>query len=240
MSSTTYGNRCSKTKKKPLLSKTHAKDRLAWAKKYESWTVPDWERVLFSDETLIQLVPNSGSQYVRRRTGKALKPECIISTVKHGGGNVKLWGCFGNYNPGTIIFIDEKLTGVLYRDILEKNMLPTAHRLIGQQFIFREDNGPQHAGEKRGCKIVKEWIKQNNVTRLDWPAQSPDLSSIEHLWNDLKKRVSQHKCLNLPRLREKIVEEFQNTNREFLAKLIQSMPARCKAVIRAKGAHKKY
>ena len=164
----------------------------------------------------------------------------MVSTVKHGGGNVKLWGYFGNYHPGTLIFIKEKLTGALYRDILQQHMLPTAHRLIGQDFVFQEDNGLQHAGEKRGCKIVKEWIKQNKVIRLDWPAQSPDLNPIEHLWNDLKKRVSQVKCSSLTELEEVIAEEFQKTNGDFLAKLIESMPSRCKAVIKAKGGHTKY
>ena len=74
-----------KPRKKPLLSKTYVKDRLAWAKKYESWTVPDWERVLFSDETLIQLIPNSGSQYVQRRTGG------IEARMHHFHGKARGW-----------------------------------------------------------------------------------------------------------------------------------------------------
>ena len=142
--------------------------------------------------------------------------------------------------PGTVVFIEEKLNGEGYIDILRDHMLPTAHRLIGQEFIFQEDNGPQHAGEKRGCKIVKKWIKDNHVTRLDWPAQSPDLNPIEHVWGELKKRVAQTKTTSITHLKEKITEEFRNINREFLAKLIESMPCRCQAVIKARGGYTKY
>ena len=79
------GIKACKPRKKPLPSKKHVKSRLAWAKNYETWTVVDWEKVLFSDETNIELIPDSGAQFVHRRSGEPLKKECIISTVKHGG-----------------------------------------------------------------------------------------------------------------------------------------------------------
>ena len=81
-------------------------------------------------------------------------------------------------------------------------MLPTAHRLIGQEFIFQEENGHQHAGEKRDCKIVQNWIKENKITRLGWSAQSPGLNPIEHVWRDIKKRLAQSKSNSLTNLKE--------------------------------------
>ena len=129
-------------RKKPFLTKNHVESRLAWAKKYQDWTVVQWERVLFSDESNIEIFPDAYKQFVRRRAGEALSSNCTIPTVKHGGGCVKFWACFGNYNPGVVFFIEENLTGKLYRDILQHQMIPTAHRLIGQDFIFQEDNAP--------------------------------------------------------------------------------------------------
>ena len=93
---------------------------------------------------------------------------------------------------------------------------------------------------ERGCKIVKQWSLNHKINRLMWPAQSPDLNPIEHVWKHLQKSVAKHKCNNIPELKEKIVEEFNNIDKSFLNKLIESMNGRCKAVIKAKGGHIKY
>ena len=119
------GMKARRPRKKPFLTKNHVKSRLAWAKKYQDWTVVEWERVLFSDESNIEIFPDAYKQFVRRRAGEALSSNCTIPTVKHGGGCVKFWACFGNYNPGVIFFIKENLTGKLYRDILQESLMFT-------------------------------------------------------------------------------------------------------------------
>ena len=49
---------------------------------------------------------------------------------------------------------------------------------------FMQDNAPCHKG-----KIVGEWFGKKKVKVLDWPPQSPDLNSIEYIWDGLLKRV---------------------------------------------------
>ena len=39
--------------KKPLLSKRHRQLRLSFAQKYKEWTIEDWERVIWTDETKV-------------------------------------------------------------------------------------------------------------------------------------------------------------------------------------------
>ena len=46
--------------KKPLLTAKHMKRRLAWAKKYQNWTTDDWRRVVFSDETKVNVWGSDG------------------------------------------------------------------------------------------------------------------------------------------------------------------------------------
>ena len=46
--------------KKPLLIKRHVLARLSFAYKYKNWTVDDWRRVIFNDETKINLINSDG------------------------------------------------------------------------------------------------------------------------------------------------------------------------------------
>ena len=72
-------------------------------------------------------------------------------------------------------------------------MVPTAWRLIGEDYTYQEDNDPKHGGE-RGCKIVKKWFVDNRVTRLEWPSQSPDLNPMENVWKRLNMNLATVKC----------------------------------------------
>ncbi|KAG0928478.1 hypothetical protein G6F32_012563 [Rhizopus arrhizus] len=74
--------------KKPLLTTKHMKRRLAWAKKYQNWTTDDWRRVVFSDETKVNIWGSDGCKYYWSRPGDPLKPHHIDVTVKHGGGSL--------------------------------------------------------------------------------------------------------------------------------------------------------
>ena len=71
-------------KKKPLLSPAHRKKRLAFASKHQHWTVKDWKRVIWSDETMINRIGSDGQEYVWRRAGKPLKEREVNVTLKFG------------------------------------------------------------------------------------------------------------------------------------------------------------
>ena len=55
-----------------------------WAKAHRDWTVSDWSKVLWTDESAFQLFPG-GEQYVWRKKGEEFKEENLAPTVKHGG-----------------------------------------------------------------------------------------------------------------------------------------------------------
>ncbi len=73
-------------RKKPLLMKRHRVARLKWCQAKRTWTAAQWKKVIWSDESKFCLIGSRGCQRVWRRPGEALKPECVNSTVKHGGG----------------------------------------------------------------------------------------------------------------------------------------------------------
>ncbi|GFW28595.1 transposable element Tc1 transposase [Trichonephila clavipes] len=86
------GLRGCKARPKPLLTEFQRKRRLTWAREHTLWTIKDWEKVIFSDESQFCISGNQSSAYVRRRTQEEFSPQCLKLTVKHPT-KVMVWGC---------------------------------------------------------------------------------------------------------------------------------------------------
>ena len=90
-------------KKCPLLKKAHRLEHLKFAKYHESWTVDDWKRILWSDETKINRIGSDGRTYTWKKRGEPLSDRTTTPTVKHGGGNnLMVWGCMGWNGVGVL------------------------------------------------------------------------------------------------------------------------------------------
>ncbi|XP_046975380.1 uncharacterized protein LOC124541508 [Vanessa cardui] len=85
-----------KARKKPWLSDNNKRARYAWALKYQYFTKEDWSNIIWSDESNFEVF----GTYVRRRVGEEFNPQCVVPTVKHGGGSVMVWGCMTDSGVG--------------------------------------------------------------------------------------------------------------------------------------------
>ena len=87
-------------------------------KKYEHWTAEHWKRVVWSDEAKFELFGSKRRQYCWVKPGAPLTSRQVQSTVKHGGGNIMMWGCFTAHGIGYLCRIDDGLDAELYRRTL--------------------------------------------------------------------------------------------------------------------------
>lgn len=230
------GFRARMARKKPLISKRNQRRRLAFARKHIKKPISFWNSILWSDESKINLFGADGANKVWRRPNEALKPRNLIPTVKHGGGSIMVWGSMASNGVGQLEFIDTKMNAEVYVDILGHNLKQSARKLkLESKFTFMQDNDPKHTSRK-----AVDFFKKNKVKVLDWPAQSPDLNPIEHLWDVLKRRLRESHSSNLHELRRKVREVWDGILPEVTRNLVNSLPRRLEAVIAANGGPTKY
>jgi hypothetical protein len=76
---------------------------------------------------------------------------------------------------------------------------------------------------------------------MKWPAQSPDINPIEHLWWHLKQRLDEYESppTSQHELWERCEADWEKIPKEVCQNLIESMPRRVAAVLKA-GGHTKY
>ncbi len=143
-------------KRKPYVNSVQKRRRLLWARRHLGWTITQWKRVLWSDESVFQVKEE------KKR---------IIQTVTSNKSKIQGLSWYGVVS----VPLAKVTCTSEYIEILEHNMLPSRRHLFqGRPCIFQQDNAKPHSAH-----ITKSWLRRKRVRVLDWPACSPDLSPIE-------------------------------------------------------------
>jgi transposase len=224
---------------KPLLSKKNIKERLDFAKQHKDWTVNDWRRVIWSDESKINRFNSDGRQWCWIRSPSTLQEAQVKGTVKHGGGSVMVWGCITSMGPGYLCKVQGNMDQSLYKQILEDELVNTMqwYQMSPSSVIFQHDNDPKHSASS-----IKAYLSQQQYQVLPWPAQSPDLNPIEHIWALVKRRLNEYSTPpeGINELWERVNDIWDGITKEECLKVVESMPRRLQAVLKAKGKWTNY
>ena len=227
--------KCYRPVHKPMLSAKNVKDRLIFAKKYLHWTPTEWRRVQFSDEsTICQFA--SYCQFIRRPKGMRDHTRYVLPSVKCPP-KIMIWGSIAAAGRGGLWFLPkgQTMNATTYLEMLEEKL--TVWMNILQTTIFQHDGAPCHR-----AKRVTQWIEAQSFEILSpWPGSSPDLNPIENAWCLVKRKVAERNPTSVKSLMEAIKEVWTTEiTAEYCSKLIDSMPERLQAVVKAHGKHTKY
>ena len=148
-----------------------------------------------------------------------------------------VWGGISSGGKTDLVLIEGNLNGQRYiTEILQSQVVPYAGA-IGDEFILMDDSACPHR-----ARVVDQFQEVQGVTRMEWPANSPDLNPIEHLWDQLKRavrrRINQNTTLGA--LYQLLSEEWAALPPQRLSDLIDSMPDRCNQVLMKNGGYTSY
>lgn len=233
-----YGLSARRPANGPELTRGHRVERLRFAREHRNWGIEEWSKVLFSDESRFCLRSPDGRQRVWRRTGERFAQCNIVPRLSYGGGSIMVWGGIGvEARTELVVVHGNRLNSDRYiRDILEPHVVPFAP-FVGDNFWFMQDNARPHV-----ARIVNDYLDEVGIPRIIWPARSPDLNPIEHVWDMLGRKIRAQipAPANLAALREALVREWENLDQGSIRNLFEGMPRRIEAVIRARGGNTQY
>jgi len=86
-----------------------------------------------------------------------------------------VWGCMSSNELGKLVFVEGNINSLRYQEILDESLNSSIAMLRRDGSpIFQQDLAPAH-----NSRSTKEWLSAHNIDVLQWPANSPDLSSIK-------------------------------------------------------------
>ncbi|GFV58276.1 transposable element Tcb1 transposase [Trichonephila clavipes] len=141
-----------------------------------------------------------------------------------------VWGVIAYNTWSPLVLIRGTMTAQWYvHDILQPHVFPLMQRLPGA--IFQQDNARPHT-----ARVAQDCLR--NVTILPWPARSPDLSPIKHIWDHLGRRVEHPTSLD--ELEARLQQIWNEISQDIIQNLYASMLDRIVSCIRARGGSAGY
>ncbi|GBM10228.1 Transposable element Tc1 transposase [Araneus ventricosus] len=207
---------------------------------YRDWTMDEWKRVAWSDESRFLIHHVDGRVRVRRLPGEQLLPSCTAGHTQAGGSGIMLWGTFTWAALGPVVVVEQTMKASNYLNIIADQLLPY------MAFVFPTGNGisQQDNAQCHKARIVLEWFEEHTYEfhLMSWPPYSPDLNPMEQVWDVMKRqlRAQTPPCPNISTLRGRCLDIWYNPSPVMYQKLVASMPRRVAAVLKAEEGSTRY
>ncbi|GFV13006.1 transposable element Tcb2 transposase [Trichonephila clavipes] len=188
------------------------RSRSLWCREHRNWRDDEWGRVLFTDESRFSLSSDSHSILIWRERGSRNHPSNIIERDRYGGRGVLVWR-YGSAVP---------FYGTCYIQYIPYFLYTV------QYFLY--------------TVAAEQLLESEDIERMDWPARSPDLNPIKHVWDFLGRRLAARTIppVTIRELRLALQDEWAAMPQQLIATLILSMGRRCETCLAVRGDHIPY
>uniref|UniRef100_A0AAZ3P8U8 Transposase n=1 Tax=Oncorhynchus tshawytscha TaxID=74940 RepID=A0AAZ3P8U8_ONCTS len=161
----------------------------------------------------------------------------ILQHDRFGGGSVMVWGGISLGGRTALhVLARGSLTAIRYRDEILRPLVRPYAGAVGPGFLLMQDNARHVAG------VCQQFLQEEGIDAMDWPARSPDLNPIEHIWDIMSRSIHQRHVApqTVQELADALVQVWEEIPQETIRHLIRSMPWHCREVIQARGGHTHY
>uniref|UniRef100_A0A4W5KKF7 HTH cro/C1-type domain-containing protein n=1 Tax=Hucho hucho TaxID=62062 RepID=A0A4W5KKF7_9TELE len=214
-----------------VLTAQHRAGRLAFAREHQDWQIRHWRPVLFTDESRFTLSTCDRRDRVWRRRGERSAACNILQHDRFGGGSVMVWGGISLGGRTALhVLARGSLTAIRYRDEILRPLVRPYAGAVGPGFLLMQDNARPHV-----AGVCQQFLREEGIDAMDWPARSPDLNPIEHIWDIMSRSIHQRHVApqTVQELADALVQVWEEIPQETIHHLIRSMPRRCREVIQA-------
>ncbi|GFX43927.1 transposable element Tcb2 transposase [Trichonephila clavipes] len=212
--------------------------RSLWCREHRNWKDNEWGRVLFTDESRFSLSSDSHRILIWKERGSRNHPSNLIERDRYGGRGVLVWGgiMLGS-RTDLHIFDAGSVNGTCYCNEILLPYVCLLRGAMGLQFLLMDDNAPCHR-----TVVSEQLLESEDIERMDWPAGSPDLNPIEHVWDFLGRRLAARTLppLTIRELRLALQDEWAAMPQQLIDTLILSMGRRCETCLAVRGDHIPY
>uniref|UniRef100_A0A3B3QGW8 Transposase Tc1-like domain-containing protein n=1 Tax=Paramormyrops kingsleyae TaxID=1676925 RepID=A0A3B3QGW8_9TELE len=154
-----------KAKHKPSLTPKQEKTRLQWAKEKQSWTVDDWMKVVFSDESRICIGQgDDAGMFVWCHPNETYKDDCLKKTSKFPQ-SLMIWGCMSGKGPGQMAIITSTINAQVCVEILDNFLISSIESRFGND-NFQDDNASCHRAQS-----IKTFLQEKNINSMTWASK---------------------------------------------------------------------